>query len=970
MPLDLDFEVDQLPTGKLKWEKIDKKLKNNLSFLTINVRSLTNKFSEFLSYIESVKGKISFILVTETWLNRSSDVALEIPGYNSFNYYRNDHSSVERKGGGMKLYVLDHFETNVIDIPTCNSCESLFVNCFIPGIGKIGIVCVYRPPYQLMENFYEFLTHMEDLMDSHGRNRLLLFGDFNLNTLKQNNSNVQRYINSFCSYGLQNEITIPTYVCPSDLSEKSCLDHIWHNLSAQSNGFIVEPGIADHYGALCIFQTQIGKKPIKINFRDFSRRNVNKYLENIQSEFVNFHIKNEPNEFATYISEFLLKLLNKYFPIKTKNISYKRTITPWITNNMKKCINKKHKWYKMVKENRITLRCYKKYCKTLRYLLRVARNQYYSNKLRSLGKNMKKNWRLINKLLNKSKKLLPDSFIINGITCSNPENIAEKFNEFFVNHPKNIHEKVKSPSIDFSYLINSSRDSISFENCTTSEIEKEISMMKKQGGLHDIPARFLKLCNNFIADPLSRLFNQCIEKGVFPDILKTAQITPVHKKGPKNEIQNYRPISVLMNIGKIFESIIQKRLLNYFENKGLLSANQFGFRKARSTELAVFTLIDRILPAFENKSLAICIFLDYSACFDTISREILLSKLDKYGIRGSQFQLIKSYFSNRRQCVKFGEKVSPIINQTLGVIQGSKCGPMYYDIYTSELANLCQADEFVMFADDTCLIYTGDNIDNLTNRVNDRLSTVFDWCCYNKLSLNPSKCSYMLFTNRNVENDPKIELDGKKLDRAVEFKYLGIFLDDKLKYQKHIEYLCDRMSRFCGTTFRLQKLLDIKSAKNVYYSCIYSIVIYCICVWGGVLKCSQRGSRLIRLHERCAKNLFSPFHPRVTCIFKEMKILKLADIHSLYIGIYMFKVIKLNQVPTLQVNLDLEYPNHNYETRNRDDPRCPYPRVLPIKLSFKYQCVDIWNKIPDNIKETKSLNIFKKSLTQHFLNQY
>merc|ERR1712212_116261 len=160
---------------------------------------------------------------------------------------------------------------------------------------------------------------------------------------------------------------------------------------------------------------------------------------------------------------------------------------------------------------------------------------------------------LINKLLNKSKKLLPDSFIINGITCSNPENIAEKFNEFFVNHPKNIHEKVKSPSIDFSYLINSSRDSISFENCTTSEIEKEISTMKKQGGLHDIPARFLKLCNNFIADPLSRLFNQCIEKGVFPDILKTAQITPVHKKGPKNEIQNYRPISVLLNIGKIFE---------------------------------------------------------------------------------------------------------------------------------------------------------------------------------------------------------------------------------------------------------------------------------------------------------------------------------------------------------------------------------------------------------------------------------
>ena len=196
----------------------------------------------------------------------------------------------------------------------------------------------------------------------------------------------------------------------------------------------------------------------------------------------------------------------------------------------------------MVKDSRITFRCYKKYCKTLRNLLRIARKQYYSNKLKSLGKNMKKNWRLINKLLNKSKKLLPDSFMINGINCSNPENIANKFNEFFVNHPKNIHENIVDSSIDFSYLISNSRVTMSFANCTNAEVEKEISSMKKQGGSHDIPARFLKLCNNFLADPLSRLFNNCIEIGVFPDILKTAHITPVHKKGPKNEIQNYRPI--------------------------------------------------------------------------------------------------------------------------------------------------------------------------------------------------------------------------------------------------------------------------------------------------------------------------------------------------------------------------------------------------------------------------------------------
>ena len=158
MAHDLDFKADPLLTGKLNWNNVDKKIKDNLSFLTINVRSISNKFSEFLSYIESAKSKISFILVTESWLDRSTDVTFEIAGYKSYNYYRNDHCSISRRGGGMKLYVLEHIEACVIDIPICSSCESLFINAFVPGLGKIGILCIYRPPYQLSDKIDEFLS--------------------------------------------------------------------------------------------------------------------------------------------------------------------------------------------------------------------------------------------------------------------------------------------------------------------------------------------------------------------------------------------------------------------------------------------------------------------------------------------------------------------------------------------------------------------------------------------------------------------------------------------------------------------------------------------------------------------------------------------------------------------------------------------------------------------------------------------
>ena len=251
----------------------------------------------------------------------------------------------------------------------------------------------------------------------------------------------------------------------------------------------------------------------------------------------------------------------------------------------------------------------------------------------------------------------------------------------------------------------------------------------------------------------------------------------------------------------------------------------------------------------------------------------------------------------------------PFRNQDLGVVQGSKTGSLYYDIYTGDFDKLCEDGEFLMFADDTCLLYTGTNLVELTARVNARLNTIFDWCCCNKLSLNPSKCSYMLFTNKNVTNDPIIKMNGNVISRDRVYKYLGIYIDDKLKYQKQIDTLCLKTSRLCGVSYRLRGHLNIRGAKNIYFSCIYSVLTYCICIYGGVFQNSQRGKRLIALHRRAVNNLFRRFCATNSCVFKEMKLLKLNDIHKLYACIYMYKVIVLNEVPTLQRNLNLQYPN-------------------------------------------------------------
>ena len=287
---------------------------------------------------------------------------------------------------------------------------------------------------------------------------------------------------------------------------------------------------------------------------------------------------------------------------------------------------------------------------------------------------------------------------------------------------------------------------------------------------------------------------------------------------------------------------------NFFVSQGLLSENQYGFRKNRSTELAIFSLIDRILPAIENKIYAVCVFLDYSACFDTLSRDILISKLYRYGVRGLPLNLIKSYFADRKQYVNYKDAKSSMVNQDIGVIQGSKCGPMFYDIYSSDISQLCDSDEYLMFADDTCIIYVNENLNELIQHVNNRLAAISDWCKFNKLCLNASKCNYMLITNKIVDNDPIIYIDHDPISRV-----------NKLRYGRQIEVLKVTLSRLCGMSYRLKEHLNLKAAKNIYYSCVSSWVEYCICIWGRKLQLTQMENNLVRLYLKIIRTLFFKF---------------------------------------------------------------------------------------------------------------
>ena len=587
-----------------------------------------------------------------------------------------------------------------------------------------------------------------------------------------------------------------------------------------------------------------------------------------------------------------------------------------------------------------------------------------------LDKDCKRNWKILNGLLGKKRSDISDHFLIEGSKVTDPNKIANSFCKYFIEHPKSIHSAINPSNNDYSNLINNYNHAMRFYYCTEMEISKEIKKLKKEGSKDDLPRKFLKLCNEHVSKFLCYLFNLCIEKGIYPDAFKMAKITPLYKKGSKSEIENHRPVSVLCNVGKIFESLIHSRITNYFETFGLLSGNQFGFRKNKNTELASFQLLSKVMPALEKGSYCILVFLDYSACFDTLSREILFEKLYKYGIRGKSLNFIKSYFSNRKQFVNYNDVSSRVMSQDLGVIQGSKNGPLFFDIYSNDFNKLFDEDDHVLYADDTTLVFVGDDLPMLSTNANNKLSKILDYCNFNKLKLNPIKCEYMLVTYKHINVEPRILIGNEPIKRVDSFKYLGLHIDEKLKFHSQTKHIKSKLTQYCGITYRLRKFLNLRSAKNMYYACVYSTITYCVCAWGGILHCTQRVDSLSKSHARIVKNLFGKFYDNPRCLFKELKILKLKDIYTLYAAIYMFKIRKLNLYPTLQNNLDLQTPEHDHLTRNRNKFLLPFPRIDSVRINFKYQITRIWNELPEVLKNIDKLSTFKKRLTKHLLDTY
>ena len=275
-----------------------------------------------------------------------------------------------------------------------------------------------------------------------------------------------------------------------------------------------------------------------------------------------------------------------------------------------------------------------------------------------------------------------------------------------------------------------------------------------------------------------------------------------------------------------------------------------------------------------------------------------------------------------------------------------------------------------MFADDTCLTYVHENLQILESHVNSRLAKILDWCRFNKLALNPTKSEFMLVTTKPVPIQPRLLLGSDEISNKDSARYLGLTLDKNLKFASHVENVSSKLAQFIGIAQKLNAMMNLTAAKNYYYSCTYSTLIYCITVWGGAITASYRGKKLVERHERLVNKIFGKFYLTNSSIFKAARLLNLDEIYKFHVCVQMFKALKLNKNPVVASSIECNFPEHNYATRNRDRMIVPFPRIGAIKMNFKFTFVSIWNSIDSDIRESRTLRIFKKNLFAYLISKY
>ena len=520
------------------------------------------------------------------------------------------------------------------------------------------------------------------------------------------------------------------------------------------------------------------------------------------------------------------------------------------------------------------------------------------------------------------------------------------------------------------------RSSSIFDFCpiSSSSIYKNLVKLPNKKGLDVLryDNALLKIAAPVISEMLTFLFNLSIYTCIVPKDWKKAMVTPIYKgKGDKDTPSNYRPISIIATISKIFETVIKDQIVSYLNVNNIISPDQSAYLCGRSTQTALHSIINELSGNMDKGYVNAICTLDMAKGFDTVSHDILIHKLSFYGFSVASCNFFTSYLSERFQQVKGSTSISSELPINMGVPQGSILGPMLFLIYVNDMPSIVKDCKCHLYADDTTLYCKARTVDGAEKCIQHNLDLVSKWLSKNRLIVNVSKSNVMFIGSKSSINECALSasLNGSTLAHQNDIKLLGLNIDTNLNWKQHISSLCKKISPKIGLLHIFSNYLHKKQLVTIYTALIQSHFDYALSVWGSCHKTYL--INLQRMQNRCAHICTNTFDYTVSSssLIKQLKWMDIATRFSYFIGILMFKFVNGLLPPTLKDQFTFVKDIHSFSTRSSfaEDIALPKCRTEFLKRTLCYTGPKLWNSLPLELKNSSSIESFKSNFKNFLL---
>lgn len=910
----------------------------------MNVQCITNKVANMEVFLNKINPEL--LCLTEHWCRADNVDMVCLRGYRLISHFCRQGC----KNGGSAVYVKENVKFGVKGL----SCKKFSVEehfeCCAARIQfekcKYVLVCAYRPPDGDMEIFlsraFEAMSHFSKQAD-----KVYFCGDFNVDYLVA--SSRRNYFRDLLdSLNLKVTSTEPTRIVvrPDGTVCATKLDYLVTNSDltvTETN--VVQANMGDHLAIVhtVYSSTHAGSEKFPtVMYRNLSTSNLNmlrSFIANLDFGRV-YAIAGDVDAAYDELISTLAWAIDCVCPLKSKTIVSQKCKSQWLTRQVIDASEELRELFWLAKNLKDVhvYNLYRNKKKSYKVLLENTKKSYHSNIITASKDKSKTVWKLVNEGLGRSKRREEIVLSHDNEDVSKPSDVAQIFADYFCNITEtSIQRRFGANRSHTCTLSNSVIEKTFFfyPTCET-EVMAVINRLKNKNstGCDGISIKVIKKLQDVLAGPLVYVINLIFEKASFPQALKRGLILPVRKKSGRGGVDDYRPITLLNTVSKVIEKVILGRMVDFLDKYEILSDNQHGFRPDRSTESAACEFIKSMFSALDKGEYAAGLFFDLSRAFDCLNIEFVLAKLSRVGFRGHALKLLRSYLTDRTNCVKIGSVFSRNFDVITGVPQGSVLGPLVFLIFINDLSDYMSKDvSIISFADDTSMVVTARTPEELRAKVAQTIHEFDEWCHRNNLILNLDKTNYIHFR-------PKIDKVAivTQLRPSPMARFLGLCLDEHLCWEAHIEFVANKINSGIFAISQLMSTHEKHALLNVYYSLVYSHLSYIVVLWGN----STNSNRIFIAQKRAVRLIYG-IRSRDSCrpVFVENKLLTFPCIYIYRTLLYIKKNIH---------SFETNATYHGYNTRHADMLLTERHHLSLYEKSPNYSGKKMYNRLPDHIK--------------------